>query len=88
MLAMGMVFEMPTLVLFLARVGLVTPWFLIRQFKYAVLIIFIVAAVLTPGTDVVSQALMAGPMFVLYFISIGVAWVFQKRKPSDDSTGA
>ena len=83
MLAMGLVFEMPTAVFFLARIGLVTAGFLIKQFKYALLIIFIAAAILTPGTDIVSQALMAGPMIVLYLISIGIAWVFAKKKPAD-----
>jgi sec-independent protein translocase protein TatC len=74
-LAMGLVFEMPTLVFFLAKVGVITPRWLIRNFKYAVLVIFIVAAVLTPGTDPVSQFMMAGPMLVLYLISIGIAWI-------------
>jgi sec-independent protein translocase protein TatC len=79
LLAMGLVFEMPTLVFFLARIGLVTPGMLIKNTKYAILVIFIVAAILTPGTDMVSQALMAGPMIVLYILSIGIAWAFQKR---------
>jgi sec-independent protein translocase protein TatC len=79
MLAMGLVFEMPTLAFFLARIGLITPRTLIRNFKYAVLVIFIVAAVLTPGADVASQVMMAGPMLVLYVLSIGIAWAFQKR---------
>jgi sec-independent protein translocase protein TatC len=83
MLAMGLVFEMPTLVLFLARIGLVTPRFLIRNTKYAVLVIFIVAAVLTPGPDIVSQLLMAGPMTLLYAISILIAWIFQKKREPD-----
>jgi sec-independent protein translocase protein TatC len=86
LLAMGVVFEMPTLVFFLARVGLVTPRFLLRNFKYAVLLIFIVAAVMTPGPDVVSQTLMAGPMIVLYGLSIGIAWLFQKRRPESEDT--
>jgi len=83
MLAMGLVFEMPTLVLFLARIGLVTPRLLIRNTKYAVLVIFVVAAVLTPGPDIVSQLLMAGPMMLLYAISIVIAWVFQKKREPD-----
>jgi sec-independent protein translocase protein TatC len=83
-LAMGVVFEMPTLVFFLARIGLVTPRFLIRNTKYAILVIFVIAAVMTPGPDVVSQALMAGPMVVLYGFSILVAWVFQKRRDPED----
>lgn len=80
-LGMGAVFEMPTLVMFLARVGLVTPMFLVRHTKYAILIIFVVAAIVTPSPDVVSQFLLALPMFVLYAFSIFIAWVFQKRTP-------
>jgi sec-independent protein translocase protein TatC len=82
MLAMGLVFEMPTAVFFLARIGLVTAGFLLRKFKYAVLVIFIAAAILTPGTDVVSQSMMAGPMIGLYVLSIGIAWLVAKKKPS------
>jgi sec-independent protein translocase protein TatC len=79
LLAFGAMFQMPMLVFALARMGVVTAGFLVRHTKYAVLIIFILGAVLSPGTDVVSQALMAGPMLLLYAISIGVAWIFQKR---------
>jgi sec-independent protein translocase protein TatC len=71
---------MPTIVLFLARMGVVTAGFLLRHTKYAVLIIFVIAAVISPGTDVVSQCLMAGPMLGLYGISILVAWIFGKSK--------
>lgn len=80
MLSFGVIFQMPTLVFFLARMGLVTAGFLLRYFKYAVLIIFIAAAIISPGTDIVSQCLMAGPMLALYGFSIIVAWVFAKRK--------
>ena len=80
LLAFGVIFQMPTIVFFLARMGVVTAGFLIRHFKYAILIIFILGAVLSPGTDVVSQLMMAGPMTVLYILSIGIAWVFAKRK--------
>jgi sec-independent protein translocase protein TatC len=55
---------------------------LVRNTKYAVLIIFILGAVLSPGGDVVSQALMAGPMLGLYALSIVIAWAFGKRKPA------
>jgi sec-independent protein translocase protein TatC len=82
LLGFGLIFQMPTIVLFLARMGVVTAGFLLRHTKYAVLIIFIVAAVISPGTDVVSQCLMAGPMLGLYGISILVAWIFGKRKPA------
>jgi sec-independent protein translocase protein TatC len=83
MLAMGVVFQMPTLVMFLARVGVITPRFLIRHTKYAILVIFVVAAVLTPSPDVVTQLLMAGPMILLYGLSIAVAWIFKKRRPDE-----
>ena len=84
LLAFGVIFQMPTIVFFLARMGMVTAGFLVKHTKYAVLIIFILGAVLSPGTDVVSQALMAGPMLVLYGLSIGIAWLFAKKKPAED----
>jgi sec-independent protein translocase protein TatC len=58
----------------------VSAGFLLRHTKYAVLIIFILAAVISPGTDVVSQCLMAGPMLGLYGLSILVAWIFAKKR--------
>jgi sec-independent protein translocase protein TatC len=79
-LAFGLVFQLPTVVLFLARLGLVTAGFLVKNIKYAVLAIFIVAAVITPTADVVTQSLMAAPMFVLYLISIGIAWAAGRRR--------
>jgi len=80
MLTFGLIFQMPTLVLFLARMGIITAKFLIKNTKYAVLIFFIVGAVLSPGTDPVGQVLMAGPMCLLYAISILLAWAFGKKK--------
>jgi sec-independent protein translocase protein TatC len=80
MLAMGLIFEMPAVILVLARMGLVTAGFLWRNIKYAVLIIFVAAAVITPTGDPMTQALMAGPMVALYIISIGLAWIFGKRR--------
>jgi len=80
LLGFGLIFEMPTLVFFLARMGVVTAGFLLRYFKYAVLIIFIVAAVVSPGTDMMSQLIMAIPMLGLYLISIAIAWIFGKKK--------
>lgn len=79
MLALGIVFQLPTLVFFLARVGVVTARFLVRNTKYAILVIFIIAAIITPTADPVTQSLVAGPMIVLYGLSILIAWVFQKR---------
>lgn len=80
-LGLGFVFQMPMLVFFLARFGIVTAGFMIRKFKYAVLIIVVVAAVITPSADIPTLVLFAGPMLVLYIVSIGVAWVFGKKKP-------
>jgi sec-independent protein translocase protein TatC len=80
LLAFAIVFELPVFTFFLARVGLVTHTMMITGFRYAVLGIFIVAAVLTPGPDVASQLLMAGPMLLLYILSIGVAWAFGKPR--------
>ena len=82
LLGFAVIFQMPTVVLFLARMGVVTAGFLLRHTKYAILIIFVLGAVLSPGGDVVSQALMAGPMIALYALSILIAWIVAPRKKS------
>jgi len=79
-LAFGAVFQMPVIVFVLARFGIVTAKFLWQKGKYAILIIFVIAAVASPGTDVVSQMMMAAPMILLYGLSIIVAWIFGKKK--------
>ncbi len=79
-LGLGLVFELPTVIYFLARIGLVTAGFLWHHFKYAVLIIFIIAAVITPTPDVVTQCVFAAPMIVLYLIGILVAHVFGRQR--------
>src|SRR4029434_325364 len=85
LLAFGLVFQMPTLVLFLARMGVITARFMVRNMKYAVLIIFVAAAVLTPSGDAFTQTAMAAPMFGLYLVSILLAWMFAKKKrPATD----
>lgn len=85
LLAFGVTFELPVLSFFFVRVGLITHRTLIDFFRYSVVVIFIVAAVLTPGPDVASQLLLAGPLLLLYIISIGVAYVFGKKeeRPKD-----
>ena len=80
-IGLGLIFQLPVIIFVLAKFGIVTARFLIKNFKYAVLIIFIVAAVASPGQDPFSQLIFAAPMLVLYVISIGVAWVFAKKKP-------
>jgi len=86
LLVMGVVFQMPTLVFFLAKMGLVTARFLASQFKYAVLVIFIVAAVVTPSGDPYNQTILALPMIGLYILSIFIAWIFGPvaKKAIDD----
>jgi sec-independent protein translocase protein TatC len=86
-LALGLVFQMPMLIFVLAKLGIVTARFLVRNIKYAVLIIFIVAAIVTPDGSMVVQVIMAAPMIVLYFVSILVAWLFGKRAPADEANG-
>jgi len=82
---LGVVFQMPTLVFFLAKMGLVTARFLASQFKYAVLVIFIIAAVVTPSGDPYNQSILALPMIGLYILSIFIAWVFAPvTKKSDE----
>lgn len=82
-LGLGLIFQMPVLVFFLARFGVVTAGFMLRKFKYAVLIIVVAAAVITPTGDPIGLAVFAVPMLLLYVLSIGVAWVFGKKKSSD-----
>lgn len=80
LVAFGLVFELPLFVFFLARLGVVTADFLRKTRRYAILVIVIVAAILTPP-DVISQMLMAAPLYLLYEFSIFIAQVFGKKKP-------
>jgi sec-independent protein translocase protein TatC len=80
-LGMGLVFQMPAVVYSLSRIGLVTARFLVKSFKYAILVIFIAAAVITPSGDMLTQTLFALPMIGLYIISIAIAWIFGKPRP-------
>jgi sec-independent protein translocase protein TatC len=82
------VFQLPTLVFFLARMRLVTARFLWRHFDYAILVIFILAAVLTPSVDPWNQTVFAAPMIVLYVLSIGIAWIVGPKREKASSTQA
>jgi len=84
-LGMALVFQMPTIVFFLAKTGLVTAGFLWRSFKYAFLLIFVAAAVITPTGDMVTQAIFATPMVALYLLSILIAAIFGKVRPAADA---
>jgi sec-independent protein translocase protein TatC len=78
-LAFGLVFELPLVLTFMARLGIVSVDFLKKNRKYAILLIFTAAAILTPP-DVITQIMMALPLMVLYEISIIGARMFGKRK--------
>ena len=87
MLGIGITFQLPTVVLFLAKMGLITPRFMIRNFKYAVMIIAVFAAVISPDPGGVGMLMMGGPVIVLYILSIGLAWIFgKKRKKLEEET--
>jgi sec-independent protein translocase protein TatC len=79
LLAFGVIFEMPIFMVFIAKTGLIDVTFLNRNRKYAILINFIVAAILTPTPDVVNQLMMAIPLMVLYEISVIAVWVFARK---------
>ena len=79
-IGMGAVFQLPVLVAFLSLFGLITPGFLWKHFRYAILLIVIVAAVISPTPDALNLTFWVGPMIVLYLGSIGVSWIFQRRR--------
>lgn len=82
LLGMGLVFETPILIFFLARIGVVTEKWLLAKFRYAVLIIFIIAALITPTPDIPTQCAFALPMCGLYLLGVLLAWIFKKREPT------
>lgn len=79
-LGMGLIFEMPILVFFLAFMGIMTPSFMVKNFRYAILVIFILAAIVTPTPDIVNMCVFAAPMLALYALSIGVAWLVHPKQ--------
>ena len=84
LLAFGLVFELPLIITFLAKLGIVSVSFLKKNRKYAILLFFVCAAILTPP-DVVTQIMMALPLLILYEISIIGAKIFGKKKPAEDN---
>jgi sec-independent protein translocase protein TatC len=84
LLGMGLVFEMPMLIFFLARLGVVSARQLLRWFRWAVLAIFVIAAVITPTPDVATQTVFAVPMILLYLLGVVVAAIFGKKRDDDD----
>jgi sec-independent protein translocase protein TatC len=80
LVGMGAVFELPIVILFLSRVGVVTPRFLMKHFKTAVLIMAVLSAVITPTGDMLTMTIFAGPMILLYLLGVLVSWVSARRR--------
>jgi len=81
--AFGVIFELPVVIFFLTKMGVVTPELLSRKRKYAILLAFVLAAILTPP-DVITQCMMAGPLIILYEIGILVSRTVRKKKESKE----
>lgn len=79
-LGLGVTFELPILIFFLSILGIVDAKFLLRHIRYAVLIIFVIAAIICPLPDPVSMCLFAAPMLALYLVGVGVAYVFNPSR--------
>ena len=79
-LGMGLIFELPIIIFFLALMGIVSAGFMWKNFRYAILLIFIVAAIVTPTPDILSMCIFAAPMVGLYIASIGIAWLVHPKQ--------
>ena len=88
MLAMGLIFQMPAITYVLSRIGIVTAGLMIRTWKMALIVILIVAALVSPTSDIPNMMLFATPMIVLYIISIFIAWFFGKKRQTDAEANA
>ena len=74
-IGMGVIFEMPILVFFLSLMGIVTAGWMWRNLRYSILVIFIIAAIITPTTDIMNMCIFAAPMVAVYVLSIAIAWL-------------
>jgi sec-independent protein translocase protein TatC len=68
--------------------GVVSERWLLKKFKYAVLVVFIIAAIITPTPDVATQVVFAVPMLLLYLLGIGVSWIFRRRPAAAQESGS
>ncbi|MGD2114891.1 MAG: twin-arginine translocase subunit TatC, partial [Acidobacteriota bacterium] len=84
MLGLGLMFELPVFIFLAALAGFVTPGFLMRHFRWAVLGIFVVAALVTPTPDVVNLCIFAVPTIGLYLLGVAAAWLVTRKKKSND----
>jgi len=82
-LGLAIIFEIPALIFVLARIGLVSGPFLLRNTRYAILVAFVVAAVITPTTDIPNMMMMAVPMVGLYLLGVVVAFLFGKKRTKE-----
>jgi len=80
LLGLGLVFELPVLIFFLSLFGIVTPKFLMKNFRYAILIIAILAAILTPTPDATTMLVFMAVLVGLYFVGVAVSWVVVRRR--------
>jgi sec-independent protein translocase protein TatC len=80
LLGLGLVFELPVLIFILTLFGIVTPRFLLNNFRYAILVITILAAVLTPTPDALTMLIFMGVLVALYFVGVGVSWMVVRRR--------
>jgi sec-independent protein translocase protein TatC len=88
-LACGIVFQLPLVTMTLTAIGLVTPGFLLKQWRIAIVLSFFVTAIITPGDVVTAQLVMGVPMTALYFLSVGLSYfVARRRRASTDRTEA
>jgi sec-independent protein translocase protein TatC len=88
-IGLGVIFEMPILVFFLALMGIVTAGWMWGNLRYSILVIFVIAAILTPTTDILNMCIFAAPMVALYVVSIAIAWLVhpsQRKKRADKKT--
>jgi len=86
LLGLGLVFELPILIFFLSLFGIVTPKFLLRNFRYAILVIAVLAAVLTPTPDATTMLLFMLVLVALYLLGVGVSWaVVRKREKRQEA---
>lgn len=82
-LGLGLMFELPIVIFVLAAMGLVTPRFLMRNFRWAVVIIFIVAAIITPTSDILNLCVFAVPAILLYLVGVGAAALVRRNRPGE-----
>jgi len=80
LLGLGLVFELPVLIFFLSLFGIVTPKFLMKNFRYAILVIAILAAILTPTPDATTMLVFMAVLIGLYFVGVAVSWVVVRRR--------